>query len=701
MAMRQRMKVMAVLWLGLAMMACVADADAVSPRQLVEIADISGPVISPDGRMVAYRVEQASVERNTYETAWYVAGMDGLAPPRRLADGGIPLRDSSGVPLAAQAVWSPDGRWIYYRALIGGRIDVWRAAVDGAVVGPITRDQADVRAFRLSDDGLTLFYSVGATRKEVRDAELAEYDAGIHIDKSIPIGQGLFRSGFLEERLATQRLKDNGVIRHPLLADVADRWISIDLATGAKKPVAKGASAVDEQQALLTRDGGFWKTARELGGTRVAVLTRVGEKRGLRAPPDVELSVIDRRRGRGRVTCALPLCTGVSITSIQWRPDSSDVIFTVSSPDRGYAQSIFRWDVDANIVHRVVDGQGLVNGGRNRFSSCGLSSTALACVTADPNRPPRLERIDLASGERRVLHDPNESLAWDMASVPVRLLRWTDDKGTTYTGQLFTPVGWNHGPTPLVISYYWCLGFVRGGLGDEMPFASLAEKGIAALCINRAPVRVDAVKRYELGRSAVESAVEHLVSQGLVKRDKVGMGGLSFGTEVTIWTAMYSNVLAAASVSSPMLSPQLRLLLGLQSDAFEQRLDAYWQLGDKDETDARWRTMSPVFNLDRLRIPFLMQMPEQEYMYVLDYAIPLIRSGLADMYVFPNEPHQKFQPRHKLAVYERNLDWFRFWLRGEEDPNPGKSTQYARWRGMKNGLLQASGTAKPQKRRHK
>ena len=46
-------------------------------------------------------------------------------------------------------------------------------------------------------------------------------------------------------------------------------------------------------------------------------------------------------------------------------------------------------------------------------------------------------------------------------------------------------------------------------------------------------------------------------------------------------------------------------------------------------------------------------------------------------------PHQKFQPRHKLAVYERNLDWFRFWLQGYEDPNPAKEKQYARWREMR------------------
>jgi hypothetical protein len=93
--------------------------------------------------------------------------------------------------------------------------------------------------------------------------------------------------------------------------------------------------------------------------------------------------------------------------------------------------------------------------------------------------------------------------------------------------------------------------------------------------------------------------------------------------------------------------------------------------------------LSPTYNLDKIKAPILMQMPEQEYIHALDYTVPLLREHRADLYVFPNEPHQKFQPRHKLAAYERNLDWFRFWLQGYEDPDPGKREQYAHWREMR------------------
>jgi hypothetical protein len=211
----------------------------------------------------------------------------------------------------------------------------------------------------------------------------------------------------------------------------------------------------------------------------------------------------------------------------------------------------------------------------------------------------------------------------------------------------------------------------------------LADNGISALCINSSPYRLDAVERYDLGLSAVRSVVALLASEGKIDPDRVGMGGLSFGTEVTLWTAVNSDLLAAASVSSPIMSSDYYLFGSLKGKLFFDGLEKYWQLGTLEATPERWNLFSLKPNLDSVRAPILMQMPEQEYIMALDYAIPLILDQRADLYVFPNEPHQKFQPKHKLAAYERNLDWFRFWLQDYEDPDPTKARQYSHWREMR------------------
>lgn len=647
----------------------------IAPQRLVAVADLSGLVASPDGRSVAFRLEQASVERNALESAWYVQDMDGRSPPRRIGDGGEPLHDMAGTTVPGRAEWSPDGHWVFYRALVDGRIDVWRAATDGSGAAPVTADTANVRAFALSPDGLTLFYSVGATRDAVLRAEQAEYDHGVHATPDVPIGQGIFRSHEVDGRMAMQRYDGLGYVREGLLASVPDRWKQVDLTTGDTSDARRNQPPEGEGAVAAMRDP-------RTGRTIVLGSSRAGDEAS-----GATLKVISGARGGQEITCRDAACSHASITSAQWRPGTSEVIFTTTPRKGAYAQSIYRWNVDTGEARLVAGSRGLVNGGRNIPSLCAASQAALACVVAEPDRPPRLERVDIETGRREPMFEPNAALALDLErAITPRLLRWTDAKGREFTGQLFVGKTDARGPRPLFVTYYICRGFLRGGAGDEWPLASLAAEGIAALCINSAPYDWDPVVRYDTGLEAVRSAVALLAAEGIVDPARVGMGGLSFGSEVTQWVATESNLLAAASVTAPSISPLSYLISSLQGDRYFDSLHAAWGLGAPEETPEQWRRISPTFNLDGIHAPILYQMPEEEYLFALDYLVPMIRAKKADLYIFPDETHQKYQPRHKAAAYERNLDWFRFWLQGHESPDPEKHAQYARWREMRAAL---------------
>lgn len=679
------MRVGSALLALLAALLCPAPSEAVAPRRLVEVADLSGPVVSPDGRRVAFRMERASIERNTYDSVWYVQEMDGEAPPRRVGDGGEPLRDVAGVVLPPVALWSPDGRWIFYRAFLDGRIDVWRAAADGSGAEPLTFDPADVLDFELSEDGATLRYRVGATREEIVRAEQAEYDRGVHANPALPMAQGVFRSGYIAGRLATQRFTGVGYVRDGILAGVPERWKEIDLATREKSGADRVEPAGDvptdrgppgERQEVLQR-------VRDPRSGRTIVLTRAQHGEGAGAASIMELAVHPEAPGARAVRCRAEACSSGAITSVQWRPGRNEVLFTTSPREEGRAQSILRWDVESGAVLPVVHSRGLVNGGRKLSSTCGISEEALACVMAEPDVPPRLDRIDIDTGRRKPMFEPNAALAFDLArTVSSRFLRWTGASGREFTGHLLLgsePVTGR----PLFVTYYGCPGFLRGGTGDEWPLASFAAAGIAALCINSAPHEADPVARYGAGLEAVQSAVDLLAREGVIDPARVGMGGLSFGSEVTLWVAMETDLLAAASVTSPSVSPLHYLISSLQGERFFSTLRDVWGLGAPEETPQQWKRLSPALNRDRIRSPVLFQMPEEEYLYALDYVIPMVREDQADLYVFPHEAHQKFQPRHKLAAYERNVDWFRFWLQGFEAGGAGQGAQYDRWRAMR------------------
>jgi dipeptidyl aminopeptidase/acylaminoacyl peptidase len=664
-------------------------AEAVSPQRLLELTDLGNPTISPDGQRVAFRTEQASVERNTYDTAWYVQAIDGASPPRRIADGGVPLRQYvNGVVQPSPALWSPDGRWIYYRARLDERISIWRAAADGSGAQEITSDPADVREFRLSPDGRTLEYSVGATRDQVLAAEQSEYDNGVHLDDTVVVAGALFQSSRLEGRPATQKFLGDWFSTGPLLAHAPSGWKAIDL----DSMVVGGLdAALPRPHPLLVTDlaenlsSSATAVAQEPAGERVALLIPAKEDGQLKSRY-VELSVLSHKHASHAVRCTADACSRRYITDIRWRPGTDEVLFTTTNFDKGRAQSIYAWNVSTNAVRQVVLSDGLVSGSQRYWDvPCAGSLAKLVCVAAEADRPPRLEAIDAASGQRRILFEPNKALEADIAAtVPARLLHWHDEQGREFTGHLFearrAP---GSKPPPLFLTFYNCYGFLRGGVGDEWPLATLAQQGISALCINAVPeYRQDFAARYEQGTAAVESVVRFLSAQGKIDPSHVGMGGISYGSEVTLWTLIHSRVISAASISGGASTPTYYLFNSLR-EAFRSGLKTIWQLGSPEETPALWRQVSPVYHIDQIRAPLLFQFPEQEFRIALDYAVPLIRRHLADMYIYPDEAHMKFQPRHKLSVYERNLDWFRFWLQGYEDSSPAKAGQYAIWRGMR------------------
>ncbi|HEY3814557.1 MAG TPA: hypothetical protein VGL66_15150 [Caulobacteraceae bacterium] len=50
---------------------------------------------------------------------------------------------------------------------------------------------------------------------------------------------------------------------------------------------------------------------------------------------------------------------------------------------------------------------------------------------------------------------------------------------------------------------------------------------------------------------------------------------------------------------------------------------------------------------------------------------------------FPQGEHILIVPSERLASQGGNVDWFRFWLQGYEDPDPAKRPQYVRWEALR------------------
>ena len=657
---------------------------APSPRMLVEISDLSDISVSPDGLKVAFRQDTASVINNRYEINWFVGSIDGKVAPTRISDGGDRITISSGWPIIEPPQWSLDSKWIYYRASHNGQVEVWRASCEGGIVEQVTFDRGDVISFWLDSSKNLLNYSSGPPRDEIYSAEEREYDVGVEIDGSISIGQGLVRSGLINGRLSTQRFSGKWMALKGLLASKDPKSYVVDLNSKVLTEVKKFHGSVIS--GLISSGSGVgsgnlsFRITSMLSG-KVATLTRNSSGMEMRVGYDSTSNFL---------SCDAYPCKSAGISAFAWRGNREQIIFSVVDYKSSFSQYLYSWDIRKNKVKIIFRSKGLVGGGRDRGSSCSISDLYAVCVESTVNDPPKIININLDSGKSKVLFNPNNTSIYS-ASVAAKSINWVDNHGVTFSGQ-FYPSSKKMGRSPLFITYYACLGYDRGGVGDEWPLSILSSHGIASLCINEPPEgssNSSQIKRYELANSGIKSIINILYKKGVIDLNRIGMGGLSFGSEIVMWEAMKSNYIAVGSVSSPSVSPAYYLFHSIQGQGFRKELKDRWGLEDPvrggDDSNIRWKEISPFYNLDKINIPILFQMPEQEYMQSFDYFSSLVNlEKPVDMFVFPNEPHIKILPRHKLAVYERNLDWFRFWLQDYVDRDDRKNIQYKKWEDLRS-----------------
>lgn len=650
-----------VMLAGLAAAAAVSAAPdrariPIATRDLVEVAEISAPTLSPDGKRVAYRISRPSVEDNRTALDWYVSDLAG-GRPIPAGSGGAAQYEGSGGLAEQVPIWDPDSRGLRFRALVDGAVGIWHWREGGATEREVV-DDADILDFALSADAKVLRYTIGAPRAAIAAAERRAYVEGVVVDAHLDIMQPIAGGAIEDGRRVMQQLPTEWFERERLLwnAPRQQRTIGSD-----GKPPAGNA---------------YFPPSRLEQGKNV--VSQAGDTAEIGADGDRKRVTVTRPDGRV-IACGAPVCRSPRLAALGWRPGADTLLLFEREGSAREAISV--WRVGASRAHHIATTDGAQRASY-RAPRCAIAASALVCAESRPLQPPRLVRIDLDLGKRRTLADPNAGLQRRI-SASAEVMQWGDD----VTGILLRPAK-AIGPLPLVIQYYHCAGFLKGGVGEEIPMLPLVEHGVAILCMDRtrSPGSGPIEAGYALALTDIERAIDGLAASGTIDPARVGIGGLSFGSEVALWAIRKPKRFAAATSSSGQISDIYYWANALPGRGFPEMLKRYWQLGDPDADAARWRLLAPAADAARIDTPLLMQLPESEARYVIEFHTRLKRAGKpAEMILFADEPHIKTQPAHKRAVYERNLDWYRFWLKGDEDPDPAKREQYARWRQLSAG----------------
>lgn len=247
------------------------------------------------------------------------------------------------------------------------------------------------------------------------------------------------------------------------------------------------------------------------------------------------------------------------------------------------------------------------------------------------------------------------------------------------------------------------LGLILG-VGDEFPIQLFANAGYAVFSFQKPPPQLGggpagtrslqdtlaALNRNWADRRNIQSSllggIERILARGHIDRARIGITGSSDGwTSVQFALINSPGLFAAASVRSCCVEPT-GMIYGGTGLADER---ARW--GFPPATGPRlseWKPVSLAMNTSIITAPLLMHVADHEYLIALETFMALHRDHHpVDLRIFPDEYHLKWQPAHRLAIYERNLDWFDFWLRGRESGAIGSEVRLQdilRWRAMRD-----------------
>lgn len=323
---------------------------------------------------------------------------------------------------------------------------------------------------------------------------------------------------------------------------------------------------------------------------------------------------------------------------------------------------------------------------RKRIAVFGRSSTF---------HPGDIIEVDLKSGATHILLDQNRQFRKLPRFRTINLVA----EDSVFESRLYLPESTTN--PPLVVALYYSTPGFEISTGDEIPILALVERGIAVMTVDAgkagiAPTNGGApweIARVERPRVAIEDLVGQAAKGYGIDISRVGLVGLSYGSEIAMYAYWKSHAFRAVSSAGGSWSPAELLYGGVgyaANVAPRGFTDAY------DPIDPIWHELSAAMNVRPDLPPLLWQSPDDDRYASVESWYRLRKGGAqVEWLEYPNESHIKRGPANKYFVYSRNLDWFRFWLQDYEDQQPGKRGQYERWRAMKSAWVAAVSGLRP------
>jgi dipeptidyl aminopeptidase/acylaminoacyl peptidase len=326
----------------------------------------------------------------------------------------------------------------------------------------------------------------------------------------------------------------------------------------------------------------------------------------------------------------------------------------------------------------------------------------LVTVEQDLNSPPRLIATNPRTAKKNLLLDLNPQFA-HLTFGRVEEFKWKAKDGHAVAGSLYLPPNYSAAERyPLVIQTH---GYSRERFWIDGPYSTgyaaqpLANKGFVVLQIDmgdpdvkdsykEATVTLNTSQEALHEVAAYEAAIDELDHRGLIDRRRVGLTGFSRTVYHVLYALTHSRYeFGAAVVSDGGSFSYLDCVLfddtGDPNDVLPcERINGGGP--PYGGSLSGWAKAAPNFNLDKVAAPVLLQAilsPLGEW--EIYAGLKWLKKPVELLDFYPAGEHVLVKPWQRMTSQQTTVDWYCFWLKGEEDPSPGKAEEYARWRKLR------------------
>ncbi|HZF17405.1 MAG TPA: S9 family peptidase [Steroidobacteraceae bacterium] len=639
-----------------------------TPDDVYRWIDVTEPRISPDGNWIAYTLSVPNRATDSDGSEIWLVSWDGkqnrrLTPPAAFA------RD---------ARWSPDGRLIGYlgtAASESGDEQIWVAKRDGGAPQRVTRFEGSISEFGWSPDGKRLVFSA----RPSSGAKDADKPAPIVIDR---LQFQLDNEGYL-----------TGERSHLYVIDAAGGAVT-QLTNGSADDIQPAWSPAGSEIVFLSKAGPEPDAHDNWDLYRIEPQARSKPRQLTRTPEMENDPVWGRGFGPPRfsadgkrlayVRLGKPEDSWFSITAVAASGvDGSAAILPTTALDRLTLNP--HWSADARSIYFMLEDDRSVelarvrlDGGRVErltapdrvvadFDVSASGRIAVLCGTSD--RPSELMAFE--SGKLRPLTHHNESWLGEVAFARSRNVEFKSHDGTPVHGLLMIPAGgrppagW---PTIVRVdggpAYQWQHEF-------DLEWQLLVAHGYAVIGPNPrgSSGRGYAYQRAILGNWGfvdapdILAAADFAVAQGIADRERLGIGGWSYGAQLTNFVIASDSRFKAATSGAGISN----MLAGYGVDQYvrewENELGLPWM-----NTDTWLRLSHAFLHADRIRTPTLFLSGSE------DSNVPLVgskqmyqalrRLGVAtELVIYPGEYHGLARPSFRVDRAQRYDAWYDRFLR--------------------------------------